>query len=79
MNTCKINLKKDERRKRAEKKAAGEDKASEEESANSNDNKPPKIEDNDERTNAKTHRQHPVFDRKTKIAGNDDFLKQIFS
>ena len=35
---------------------------------------------NEENTDKFTSkRQHPLFDRKIKIAGNDSFLKQIFS
>ena len=29
--------------------------------------------------NNSNQRQHPVFERKIKVSGNDDFLKQIFS
>lgn len=29
--------------------------------------------------NNQQQHQHPVFERKTKVTGNDDFLKQIFS
>lgn len=56
---------------------------------NSNNNNKNKRSSDDEKEETGTSRlnkfgnknnhQHPVFERKTKVAGNDDFLKQIFS
>lgn len=34
---------------------------------------------NDEVKNNFSNKKHPLFERKVKVTGNDDFLKQIFS
>ena len=34
---------------------------------------------NDDEEKFVNKNKHPVFDRKTKVVGNDSFLKQIFS
>jgi hypothetical protein len=58
------------------------DKNSEENTPNTtNSDKKKEVEQNKEEENDKyiSKRQHPLFERKIKVSGNDSFLKQIFS
>lgn len=35
--------------------------------------------DDDDETETKKINKHPIFERKVKVTGNDEFLRQIFS
>ena len=78
------NVEKNEKRKRFEKKSLKEgtnnvENASENTKNRSANNSEGKDTNNDENESSFFKSKHPVFERKTKVVGNDSFLKQIFS
>ncbi|CAF0942835.1 unnamed protein product [Brachionus calyciflorus] len=72
------NVEKNEKRKRFEKKQQNsENDQDTEKNSISKQNKNDQNDDDDETYKPKN--KHPIFERKIKVAGNDTFLKQIFS
>ena len=65
----------DEKRKKMERKQAGDSEATSESKAEETT----KTERTDKDDDEQQPTRHKKFERKVKVAGNDDFLKQIFS
>ncbi len=66
----------DEKRKRFEKKL---EKGSTSETSNETNSAPLNRQTDTRNDDDSLKSKHPVFERKTKVVGNDTFLKQIFS